>query len=241
MILSVHQPNFWPYPGLLGKIMRSDRFVYLTKVQFEKSSWQSRNRIRTQEGWTYIRVPTLTKGKLDQKICDVEIDSKREWKQKQFRTLQFAYGKAPYYAQYEPFLEDFYSREWTKLMDVDIYIMNYLLQELDIKTEIFYDTDYQFEGAKTDLLVDMCKQLQCDTYMSNLGSQAYVEIERFTNAQCNHRYIDYQGCTYEQQYPGFEPGLSILDMLMNCGAERTKEILRTDEYYRFSKLNEKLL
>ena len=36
MILSGHQPNYWPYPGLIGKIMKSDRFVFVTKVQFEK-------------------------------------------------------------------------------------------------------------------------------------------------------------------------------------------------------------
>ena len=75
MILSGHQPNYWPYPGLIGKIMLSDSFVYVTKVQFEKKSWQKRNRIRTKEGWTYLQVPTITKGKFDQNICDVEIDN----------------------------------------------------------------------------------------------------------------------------------------------------------------------
>lgn len=38
MILSGHQPNYWPYPGLIGKIMKSDRFVFVTKVQFEKKA-----------------------------------------------------------------------------------------------------------------------------------------------------------------------------------------------------------
>ena len=61
MILSGHQPNYWPYPGLIGKIMKSDRFVFVTKVQFEKKSWQKRNLVRTKEGWTYIQVPTITK------------------------------------------------------------------------------------------------------------------------------------------------------------------------------------
>lgn len=60
MILSGHQPNYWPYPGLIGKIMKSDCFMFVTKVQFEKS-WQKRNRVRTKEGWTYIQLPTITK------------------------------------------------------------------------------------------------------------------------------------------------------------------------------------
>ena len=47
MILSGHQPNYWPYTGLIGKIMKSDSFVFVTKVQIEKKSWQKRNRVRT--------------------------------------------------------------------------------------------------------------------------------------------------------------------------------------------------
>lgn len=39
-MLTIHQPNYWAYPGLIGKIMRSDKFLFLTKVQFDKSSWQ---------------------------------------------------------------------------------------------------------------------------------------------------------------------------------------------------------
>lgn len=38
MILSGHQPNYWPYPGLIGKIMKSDCFMFVTKVQFEKKA-----------------------------------------------------------------------------------------------------------------------------------------------------------------------------------------------------------
>ena len=106
MILSGHQPNYWPYPGLIGKIMKSDRFIYVTKVQFEKKSWQKRNRIRTKEGWTYINVPTVTKGKFDQNICDVEIDNTTDWRQKTMRSISLVYGKAPYYKDYKDFMED---------------------------------------------------------------------------------------------------------------------------------------
>lgn len=41
MVLSGHQPNYWPYPGLIGKIMKSDKFMFVTKVQFEKKVGRS--------------------------------------------------------------------------------------------------------------------------------------------------------------------------------------------------------
>lgn len=237
MVLSGHQPNYWPYPGLIGKIMKSDAFVYVTKVQFEKKSWQKRNRIRTKDGWTYVQVPTITKGKFDQDICDVEIDNRSDWAEKTLRGIQLLYGKAPFYNENKDFIEDLYTRKWDKLSDMDIHIMNYILTELGCVTKIFYDRDFEFEGNKTAMLVDMCKKLNCDTYLSNLGSSAYVQINEFTDAGLNHRYIDYMGASYKQQYFGFEPGLSILDMLMCVGKERTKEIVLDDSNYRFSELN----
>ena len=74
-MLTIHQPNYWAYPGLIGKIMRSDKFLFLTKVQFDKSSWQNRNRIRIKEGWKYLTVPVENKGKEGQLISDVKISN----------------------------------------------------------------------------------------------------------------------------------------------------------------------
>lgn len=238
MILSVHQPNYWPYPGLIGKIMKSDRFVYLTKVQFEKNSWQVRNRIRTKDGWSYIGVPVITKGRFPQNICDVEINNKSNWREKELRAISMLYGKAPFFKEYKDFLEDLYLKKWEKLLDVDIYIMNFILQELNCNTEIFFDMDYTFIGNKTDLLVDMCKKLECDLYLSNLGSSAYIQIEQFTKQNINHRYINYLGCEYSQRYDNFENGLSILDMLMNCGRQLTRQIILDDSNYEYSEINQ---
>lgn len=240
MVLSGHQPNYWPYPGLIGKIMKSDCFVYVTKVQFEKKSWQKRNRVRTKDGWTYIQIPTITKGKMKQNICDVMINNNENWREKNHKTIELLYSKAPFYNKYKDFLKDLYEHEWEKLVDIDIYIMQYLLNELNINTKIFYDTDFDFCGKKTDMLVDMCKKLKCDTYLSNLGSSAYVDISCFTNNGLNHQYINYIGEKYPQQFGGFEDGLTILDMLMNCGPQKTREIISNNSNYQFSELNKEL-
>lgn len=241
MVLSGHQPNYWPYPGLIGKIMRSDKFIYVTKVQFEKKSWQKRNRIRTKEGWTYIQVPTITKGKFEQNICDVKIDNSLDWRQKHWRSISLVYGKAPFFSEYKDFIEDLYLKNWSYLSELDIYIMNFLLKELNVTTQVYYDKDYEFSGSKTDLLVDMCRELNCDTYLSNLGSASYVEINKFVERGMQHQYIDYKGCEYQQQFRGYEPNLSILDMLLNCGKEKTCAILCDENNYSYSKINQNMV
>lgn len=238
MILSGHQPNYWPYPGLIGKIMKSDKFMFVTKVQFEKKSWQKRNRVRTKQGWTYIQVPTITKGKMEQNICDVLINNNEDWREKNYRTISLLYSKAPFYNEHKDFLDDLYTKKWDRLVDLDIYIMQYLFRILNVKTEILYDKDYELLGKKTEMLVDMCEKTGCDTYLSNLGSSAYVDISCFTEKGLNHQYINYLGEKYKQQFSGFEDGLTILDMLMNCGKQKTKDILENNLNYQFSKLNE---
>ena len=55
MILSVHQPNYFPYPGFFHKVKLSDIFVVLDNVQYAKGS--NRNKIITSKGWTWITVP----------------------------------------------------------------------------------------------------------------------------------------------------------------------------------------
>ena len=240
MLLSIHQPNYWPYPGLIGKIAHSDEFLFLTKVQLDKSSWQSRNRIRIKEGWKYLAVPVISKGKEEQKIKDTMISNQTNWRNQHLNAIKFAYQKAPYYKRYEPYIKDLYKRKWKYLADLDIYIMEYILEELDIRTKLIYDRDLDITGEKNELLIDICHQLGADQYMSNKGSENYVEIEKFNAEKIDHIYIDYKGVTYPQVYEGFEESLSILDMLMNCGPEMTREIVLTKNNYSFSEWNKKL-
>ncbi|SHI40936.1 WbqC-like protein family protein [Clostridium cavendishii DSM 21758] len=240
MILSGHQPNYLPYPGLIGKIMMSDKFMYVTKVQFERKSWQNRNNIKTNEGATLLTVPILKKGKFDQLICDVKINNDLNWRKKHFNSIILNYKNAKFYSTYIDFFEDLYKKDWINLSELDIYIMNYIINELSIKTEILYDKDFYFEGNKTDFLVDMCKKTNCDTYISNKGSENYVEIGVFTQNSLNHKYINYIGTKYTQLHGEFINNMSIIDMLFNEGATKTKEIIGDKANYQIGKLNLKL-
>jgi hypothetical protein len=237
MRLSGHQPNYLPYPGLIGKIMMSDKFIYVTKVQFEKKSWQNRNKIRGANGEIILTVPVLTKGKFDQLICDVEINNNLDWRKKHFSSIVVSYKKAKHYNKYIGFYEDLYKKQWDRLCDLDIYVMNFIINELGINTKILDDRDYEFSGTKTEYLVNMCKQTNCDTYISNKGSQAYVDINVFINSNLNHLFINYIGQEYEQCFRGFIDNMSIVDMLFNCGPERTKQILEDITSYQISEMN----
>lgn len=43
MRVALHQPHYLPWLGLVDKIDRSDLFVVLDHVQYERKGWQNRN------------------------------------------------------------------------------------------------------------------------------------------------------------------------------------------------------
>ena len=51
MILTAHQPAYLPWLGYFDKIIRSDVFIFLDSVQFEKNSFTNRNKIKTPQGF----------------------------------------------------------------------------------------------------------------------------------------------------------------------------------------------
>lgn len=240
MILSGHQPNYLPGVGLFIKIALSDKFMYVSEVQFDKKSWQNRNRIRTKDGWIWLTVPTLTKGKSEQKISEVEINNQLEWGKKHFQSIRLNYCKAPYYNYYIDFFEALYQKEWINLSELNIYITNYILKELRISTKILYDVDFEFHKNKTDRLVEMCEATNCDIYLSNKGSENYVSIPSFQTLGKDHLYVHYLGKEYPQVFRGFEPNLSILDMLFNCGPDESRKIIKDRSTYILSEINQKL-
>jgi hypothetical protein len=68
----------------MARIFRShgqvDTFVLLDNVQFEKRSWQQRNRIKTPTGLQWLTVPVKSRGRFDQRISDVEISESEFWR-----------------------------------------------------------------------------------------------------------------------------------------------------------------
>ena len=234
MILSGHQANYLPYPGLFSKIFHSDCFIYVNNVEFEHYSWQSRNRIIGESNYIVLTVPTL-KNKSSRLIKDIEIDNKTNWKDKHFKSIDINYKKSSYFKKYIKFFEKLYSKEWRKICDLNIYITNFVIKELDISTKIIYDTDYNFKKGKSERIIDMCQKTNADTFLSNLGGQSYIDLDLFKKKKIKHFFMNFISETYKQKKWAFIPNLTIFDMLFFCGKEETKRIIKNKKNIIFSK------
>ena len=224
MTLTGHQPEYLPYLGFFYKLAKADKFIFVDHVQYLKKSFQNRNRIRTapgSNGWTWLTIPVITKGRRYQGINEVEIDNSTPWAEKHWKTTRLNYKKALFFNEYKDFFEEIYSKKWEKLVDLNETIIRYLLKELEIQIPIFKSSDYNFKGKKTDLLIEMCKELGADTYLSGSGAKyyGYVEEDKFKINGLNHKFSDFKHPIYPQRFKPFIPNMSIIDLLFNCGGK----------------------
>ncbi|MCM8780893.1 MAG: WbqC family protein [Candidatus Omnitrophica bacterium] len=232
MILSVHQPHYIPWLGYFDKISKSDCFVFLDLVQYKPREFQNRNKIRSKNGWIWLTVPVITSGKGRQKIYDVVIDNTLPWTKKHLLALKSCYGKAEFFKRYFPFFEDTYSRNWTRLTDLNVHIINYILGELSISKSIYFESQLETHYTGTDRIIELCQRLNADTYLSGVGGKDYLEEEKFAKAGIRLIYQNFTHPVYKQQFAenkdDFIPYLSIIDLLFNEGPNSYK-ILKLDK------------
>lgn len=225
MILTAHQPVYLPWLGLFHKIALSDTFVVFDTVQYLKKDWNNRNRIKAQGGAFWLTVPVYSKGKFAQLLTEVKINNTIPWQRKHLKSMEVNYKKSPYFDYYIDFFRGIYSKEWDYLVDINSEILKFLLREIGIKVKVLYGHDLNLKGAKSDLVLDMCKKLKVDVYIFGSLGRDYAEVEKFESKGIKIHFQDYRHPIYSQQFGNFISHLSVLDLLFNHGKESLKKIM----------------
>lgn len=220
MIVSINQPAYLPWLGYFERIAKSDLHVVLDHVQFEKNSFTNRNKARTKDGWTWLTVPVSTKGKFgDLRIHDLELGDNGSWSRKHWATLKMNYGKAPFFGGYAPAYESLYAQSWNGFMPMVRAFLERHLLDLGITTPLLYSSEMEVSGSKSGLVLNICRAVGADTYLSGALGRDYLEEPIFVDANIAVRYQNYTHPTYPQCQPGFEPFMGILDLIFNHGPD----------------------
>jgi len=161
MIVSIHQPNFFPWYPFFKKMEQADVFVILTHCQFEKNGYQ--NRFHHDDKWYTMSV---NKG-LDLIHEKTYLNYEKDWKRIKTSLKQFPI---------EQFDSDFGYSLWM----TNTLIINRLTEILNIRTRVVID--YPTELTKSNRLVDICKRYNATQYLAGRGSKNYMDIEPFERA-----------------------------------------------------------
>lgn len=220
MIVSINQPAYLPWLGYFDRIARSDVHVVLDHAQFEKNSMVNRNKIRTPQGWAWLTVPLLTKGRFgDLAIDGVEINPATPWARKHRAALQANYARTPHFADHAAFFDAVWSRDWPRLAPLLEEITSYLLTCFSIETPIVRSSALALTGRKSDLVLEIVRSLGGTTYVSGPFGRDYLDLGAFKEAGIDVLFHDYVHPTYAQAFDGFEPYMSAVDLLFNHGLE----------------------
>ena len=218
MIVAVHQPQYLPWLGYFDKIDQADVFCFLDNVQYKKNEWQNRNRIKTSQGRQWITVPVLYR--FPQKINEVTINNAVNWKRKHLQALITNYTKAPYFQKHINFFEDTYSRSWECLSELNIYLVENLCKKLNIQPKAtVLASNLSLRDDPTDRLIDICRSLGGDTYLSGQAGIDYMNMERFKENGIKVIVQDFKHPEHTQCYGDFLTHLSVIDLLFNCGPD----------------------
>lgn len=224
MILSVHQPQYIPWLGYFHKIAKSDLFVFLDDVQYKKREFQNRNKIKTPAGPLWLTVPVITKGSFTQNIKDVLTSNDDNWALDHWKSIEHNYHRAECFKEHETFFKDTYSAKWERLMDISLATVNYALNYLNIRTPLKMSSEYDLQSTSTERIIDLCKKTGADTYLSGAGGKDYMDLSLFEKNNIKLLFQDFNHPQYTQLYGVFEPYLSFIDLVMNCGV-KSRDIL----------------
>lgn len=225
MILTSHQPVYLPWLGLFHKIALADTYCYFDVAQYLLKDWNNRNRIKTDQGPIWLSVPVHKKGYVEKSILEIEIDNDYKWGKKHWLTILFNYKKTPFFQMYADFFEDVYSREWRYLVDLNLHMLKHFLDLLNINVNVIRASDFHFEGKKSDQVLDMCLKLNADLFIFGEQGINYAIPEDFSKNGVKTLFQKYTHPTYPQLKGDFIPYLSVIDLLFNCGSERSYEII----------------
>jgi hypothetical protein len=219
--VAILQSSYIPWKGYFDMIAAVDEFIIYDDMQFTKNDWRNRNKIKTPNGVEWLSVPVGQD--ISRRIRDVVIPDSR-WQKKHWRTLEANYRRTPHFEEIAAWLAPLYLDEnHINLSKLNRKLIETVCNYLGIKTKISNSWDYQLIEGKTERLLDLCKQADCYEYISGPAAKEYIQEQYFEESGIKLTWFDYAGYSeYPQLWGEFIHGVTILDLLFNCGKEAHK-------------------
>lgn len=192
------------------KLHRYDRCLIEQHDNFVKQTYRNRCIIPTTNGIQTLSIPvSCPQGSRLSKtpMRDVRISDHGNWRHIHWNALCSAYGESPFFDYYQDDFRPFFERKWTFLFDFNMEIILKMVELLDIRpkislTTVFLSDASMAENATESSLIDDFRDVIRPKHPgldSDFMARPYYQV-------------------YQQKH-GFQPNMSILDLLFNEGNE----------------------
>lgn len=218
--IAILQSSYIPWKGYFDLIAAVDEFILFDDMQFTRRDWRNRNKIKTPQGTQWLTVPVKSKGNYYQNIRETQIDQ-GDWSNKHWSAISHNYRRTPFFLEIASWLEPIYLKEsFINISQLNRRFIEAICGYLNIKTKISNSWDYTLIDGKTDRLAKICLQAAGAEYISGPAAKNYIDEKVFTDQGIKLTWFDYNGyIEYPQLWGDFDHGVTILDLLFNCGKD----------------------
>lgn len=218
--VAILQSNYIPWKGYFDMIAAVDEFILYDDMQYTKNDWRNRNVIKTPQGLQWLTVPVNTKGRFGQTIRETKIEG-AQWAKSHWKTLSQNYRRAAYFNDVATWLEPLYLLDPpTHLSQLNRRFIEAICAYMGIKTIISNSWDYPLSKGKSERVADLCASAGAREYISGPTAKDYIEEAVFAERDIKLTWFDYAGYPeYPQLWGEFNHGVTILDLLFNCGKD----------------------
>lgn len=229
-IVSIHQPNFFPWLGYFNKVSRSDAFIILDDAQIPKTGggWGNRVKMFIAGEARWVTAPIQRNYSGLREIREIIFDERKPWRENLVKTLQANYSKAPFFRETMDLVVPLILNPCPNLSEYNTSAIREILAALAMRSDhLLPASTISVSSTSTERLIDLVKAVNGDTYLCGGGASGYQEDDLFEKQGITLLYQSYTPSAYKQHdRESFVPGLSIIDALMQAGKERTRELIQ---------------
>ena len=222
------------------KLNRYDECLIERHESFIKQTYRNRMLIPTTNGPLALTIPTNHNTSLAMK--DIRISDHANWRHVHWNALLSAYGESPFFEYYQDDIRPFYEKKYEFLFDFNMEITEKMIELLDIRPKISITNEYiQNEELKVKSIESEELKVKSEEFnglanhkvqSSNLKVQSKEVRSKEVQSIVDFREAirpkkplpdaEFESRRYYQVYEqkfGFQPNMSILDLLFNEGNE----------------------
>lgn len=219
------------------KLNRYDECLIERHESFIKQTYRNRMIIPTTNGPLSLIIPTNHNTSLAMK--DIRISDHANWRHVHWNALLSAYGESPFFEYYQDDIRPFFEKKYEFLFDFNMETTEKMIELLDIRPKISITDEYILSKERKG----ENEERKVKSEETTFGGQGESQF----NSVANHKVpsskfqvpsiVDFRDAirpkkplpdaefapkhyyqVYEQKH-GFQPNMSILDLLFNEGNE----------------------
>ena len=248
MKLAIMQPYFFPYIGYFQAIHAVDKYILYDNLNYIENGWIHRNRFLVTNGKpTYLNAEIQSRSSF-KKIKDVDLVDNNRWRSRIMKSLYLNYKKAAYFEETYSLVEGVIYSKVGKLSDLNYIGIKSICDYLDINTILnnniskYDDMENRLSllplvsgefncyklskpSVKVIRVLEICYTEKADEFINAIGGQGLYDKTEFMQNGIKLMFVKTIDQPYKQLSNTYYPGLSIIDVLMNCGKDGAKERL----------------